>query len=109
GVRHDGATALPSGMALGASWNPALLHDGGAMIGAEARAKGFNVMLAGGSNLVRDPRGGRTFEYLSEDPLLSGVLVGASIDGIQSNHIVSTIKHFALNGQETGRKADDVR
>ena len=108
GLRHDGATALPSGMALGSSWNPDLLRAGGAMIGAEARAKGFNVMLAGGTNLIRDPRGGRTFEYLSEDPLLSGTLVGASIDGIQSNHIVSTIKHFALNNQETARKAVDV-
>ncbi len=109
GLRGDGATALPSGMALGSTWNPAILHEGGATIGAEARAKGFNVMLAGGSNLIREPRGGRTFEYLSEDPLLTGILVGASIDGIQSNHIVSTIKHFALNGQETGRKADDVK
>ena len=109
GARHDGATALPSGMALGSSWNPDVLRAGGAMIGAEARAKGFNVMLAGGTNLIRDPRGGRTFEYLSEDPLLSGLLVGAAIDGIQSNHVISTIKHFALNGQETGRKADDVK
>jgi beta-glucosidase len=62
------------------------------------------VLLAGGVNLTRDPRNGRTFEYLSEDPLLSGVLVGAAIRGIQSNHIISTIKHFALNGQETGRQ-----
>jgi beta-glucosidase len=82
-----------------------VLHDGGAMIGAEARASGFNVLLAGGVNLTRDPRNGRTFEYLSEDPLLSGVLVGAAIRGIQSNHIISTIKHFALNGQETGRSS----
>lgn len=108
GLRHDGATALPSGMALGASWNPDMLRTSGAMIGAEARAKGFNVMLAGGANLIRDPRGGRTFEYLSEDPLLTGLLAGAEIDGVQSNHIVSTIKHFALNNQETGRKFDDV-
>ncbi len=109
GLRGDGATALPSGMALGATWNPDILRAGGATIGAEARAKGFNILLAGGSNLIREPRGGRTFEYLSEDPLLTGILVGASIDGIQSNHIVSTIKHFALNGQESGRKFDDVK
>jgi len=108
GIRHDGATAMPSGVAQAASWNPDLLYRGGAMIGSEARAKGFNVMLAGGANLTRDPRNGRTFEYLSEDPLLTGTLVGAAISGIQSNHIISTIKHFALNGQETGRKFVDI-
>ncbi|MBT0670512.1 glycoside hydrolase family 3 C-terminal domain-containing protein [Novosphingobium profundi] len=109
GARGDGATALPSGLAMASSWNPGLLGEGGAMIGSEARAKGFNVLLAGGTNLMRDPRNGRTFEYFSEDPLLSGVLVGNAIAGIQSNHIISTIKHFALNGQETGRKFADVR
>ncbi|WCT79580.1 beta-glucosidase family protein [Novosphingobium humi] len=109
GIRKDGSTALPSGLAQAASWNPALLEQGGAMIGSEARAKGFNVLLAGGVNLTRDPRNGRTFEYLSEDPLLSGMLVGAAIRGIQSNGIISTIKHFALNGQETGRKFVDIQ
>jgi beta-glucosidase len=107
GLRKDGATALPSGLAQAATWNPDLLYRGGAMIGSEARAKGFNVLLAGGANLMRDPRNGRTFEYLAEDPLLTGVLVGAAIRGIQSNNIISTIKHFALNGQETGRKIVD--
>lgn len=109
GARKDGATALPSGVAQAASWNPDLLYRGGAMIGSEARAKGFNVLLAGGVNLMRDPRNGRTFEYLAEDPLLSGILVGAAIRGVQSNHIISTIKHLALNGQETGRKYANVR
>jgi beta-glucosidase len=102
---HDGigSTALPSGLAQAASWDEALVEAGGAMIGAEARAKGFNVMLAGGVNLTREPRCGRNFEYLGEDPLLAGVLVAASLRGIQSNHMVATIKHFALNAQETGR------
>lgn len=108
GARHDGATALPSGMAQGATWNPALVRAGGAMIGAEAKAKGFNVLLAGGQNLIRDPRGGRTFEYMSEDPLLSGTMAGAAVAGIQSNHIISTVKHFALNNQETARNFIDV-
>ncbi len=104
GLRGDGgATALPSAMAMGATWNPALTRKGGAMIGGEAHAKGFNVLLAGGVNLMRDPRNGRTFEYLGEDPLHSGILVGEAIAGIQSNNVISTIKHFALNGQETGR------
>jgi beta-glucosidase len=109
GLRRDGATALPSGLAMASTWNPALLEQGGAMIGAEARAKGFNVMLAGGVNLMRDPRNGRNFEYFGEDPLLSGTLAGHAIRGIQSNHIIATIKHFALNGQETGRKFVDPR
>jgi len=109
GLRGDSATALPSGVSQASSWNPDLMYRGGAMIGSEARAKGFNVLLAGGVNLMRDPRNGRTFEYLAEDPLLSGVLVGAAIRGVQSNNIISTIKHFALNGQETGRKFVDAK
>ena len=109
GARKDGATALPSGLAMASSWSPELIRRGGAIIGGEAKAKGFNVMLAGGANLMRDPRNGRTFEYFSEDPLLSGVLAGNAIAGVQSNHIISTIKHFALNDQETGRNFIDAR
>lgn len=103
GLRGDGATALPSGVAMGASWNPDLLREAGAMIAREAHAKGFNVLLAGGINLMRDPRNGRTFEYLGEDPLHAGLLAGASVAGIQSENVISTLKHFAFNGQETGR------
>ena len=107
--RGDEATAMPSGLAMASTWNPDLIEEAGEVMGAEARAKGFNVLLAGGINLVRDPRAGRNFEYLGEDPLLSGTLAGHSIRGIQSNNIVSTIKHFALNNQETGRLFVDVR
>jgi beta-glucosidase len=96
-------TALPSGMALAASWDPAIAVRGGAMIGSEARASGVNVMLARGIDLVREPRNGRNFEYGGEDPLLAGTMIGSAIAGIQSNHIISTIKHYALNDQETGR------
>ena len=102
-------TALPSGIATAATWNPDLAFRGGRMIGHEARASGFNVMLAGGVNLARDPRNGRNFEYGGEDPLLAGTMVGAQIKGIQSNHIISTTKHYALNDLETGRKGHDVR
>lgn len=102
-------TALPSGLATAATWNPALAFQGGRMIGAEARASGFNVMLAGGANLARDPRNGRNFEYGGEDPLLVGTMVGAQIAGIQSNNIVSTLKHHALNDLETGRDYHDAR
>ena len=101
-------TALPSGMATAATWDPLLARRAGAMIGAEARASGFNVMLAGGVDLVREPRNGRNFEYGGEDPLLAGVIVGAQIAGIESNHIVSTVKHFALNDQETDRNSVNV-
>ena len=102
-------TALPSGLAIGASFDPALARAGGAAIGAEARARGFNIMLAGGANLTRDPRNGRNFEYVGEDPLLTGVMAGAGIAGIQSQGVVSTLKHFALNDQETGRLMLDAR
>ena len=104
----DVATALPSGLAQASTWNPALIREAGRMIGSEAHAKGFNVMLAGGVNLVRDPRAGRNFEYLGEDPLLAGTLAGEQIAGIQSNRIIATIKHFAINDQETGRSSASV-
>lgn len=103
GRKDDDAVALPSGMLLASTFDPAIAYAGGAMIGKEARQKGFNVMLAGGVNLVREPRNGRNFEYLGEDPLLAGTLAGQSIRGIQSNRIVSTTKHYALNAQEDGR------
>jgi beta-glucosidase len=99
----DTATALPAGIALGASFNPALARESGAMVGREARSRGLNVMLAGGINLARDPRNGRNFEYISEDPLLSAALVAESIGGIQAEGVISTIKHFTLNCNETNR------
>ncbi len=102
-ARKRARTALPSGIATAATWDPRLAFQGGAMIGAEARASGFNVMLAGGVNLLREPRNGRNFEYGGEDPLLAGTMVGAQIAGIQSNDIISTVKHFAVNDQETDR------
>lgn len=101
--RKRGRTSLPSGIATAATWDPALAYKGGAMIGAEARASGFNVLLAGGVNLMREPRNGRNFEYGGEDPLLAGTMVGAQIAGIQSNNIISTVKHYAINDQETDR------
>src|SRR4051794_7717978 len=102
-------TALPSGIATAATWNPDLAFQGGRMIGSEARSSGFNVMLAGGVNLLRDPRNGRNFEYGGEDPLLAGTIVGSEIAGIQSNHIISTAKHYAVNDLETGRMGHDAQ
>ena len=96
-------TALPSALAAAATWNPQLARRGAAMIGAEAHASGFNVLLGPGVDLVREPRGGRDFEYAGEDPLLAGTIAGAEIRGIQSQHVIAVLKHFALNDQETGR------
>jgi beta-glucosidase len=102
-------TLLPSGILTASTWDPPLAEQGGAMIGAEARSSGFNVMLAGGVNLTREPRNGRNFEYAGEDPLLAGTMVGALVRGIQSNRIVATIKHYAFNDQETGRRSVNVQ
>lgn len=107
--KGDTATALPASLATAASFDPAIAFAGGAMIGAEARAKTFNVLLAGGVNLTRDAWNGRNFEYLGEDPLLAGLMAAESIRGVQTNNIVSTVKHFALNSQETGRTILDAR
>ncbi|ODQ98273.1 glycosyl hydrolase [Mycobacterium intermedium] len=99
----DTATALPAGLALASSFNPALARAAGAVIGREARSRGINVQLAGSMNLARDPRNGRNFEYLSEDPLLSGLLAAESVIGIQQQGVISTVKHFSLNCNETNR------
>ncbi|ESQ88693.1 beta-glucosidase family protein [Asticcacaulis benevestitus] len=104
GIRPgDHATALPSGLALAATFNPDIAFAGGVVVGNEARHKKINVQLAGGANLARDPRNGRNFEYVGEDPWLAGMMAGEQIRGIQSEGVISTVKHFALNDQETGR------
>lgn len=106
--RGDEATSLPASLALAATFDPALAREAGRMVGAEAHAKGFNIQLAGGVNLTREPRNGRNFEYGGEDPLLAGTIIGEQIAGIQDRHVVSTTKHFALNSQETGRFVHDA-
>ena len=99
----DQATALPASILTASTWNPDLAYRAGAMLGAEVRDKGFNVLLNGGVDLARDPRNGRNFEYAGEDPLLAGAIVGETIRGAQDQHIISTAKHYAVNDQETGR------
>lgn len=101
--KNDEATALPSTLLMAATWNPSVAFAAGSVIGNEARDRAFNVVLAGAMNLAREPRGGRTFEYGGEDPLLSGTMVGAEVAGVQSAHVISTVKHFAFNDQENGR------
>jgi beta-glucosidase len=99
----DSATALPATIATAATFDPDIAFQSGTVIANEARARGYNVVLDGSLNLGREPRGGRTFEYAGEDPLLAGMIAGEVIRGIQSRHAMSTVKHFALNDQETGR------
>ena len=113
GVRMSGengrySTALPSCVAGAASWDLDAGHEYGALIGRELRAQGYNMSLGGGVNLTREPRNGRTFEYMGEDPVLAGKMVGAVIKGIQDQHVIGDIKHYALNDQESGRNAVNV-
>ena len=100
---HGVSTAFPSGIAQAATWDPELAYQTGVVIGRETRAQGFNVHLGTGVNLAREPRGGRTFEWMGEDPLLAGKLAAAKLRGIQSQGIISTSHIFAMNDQEGGR------
>lgn len=102
------ATAFPSAQALAAGFNPQLAFESGKIMGAEARARGFNVLLAGGVGVERDAWNGRNFEYLGEDPVLAGRMVTAQIRGIQSQGVVSTVKHLVANTQETDRHYVDM-
>jgi beta-glucosidase len=102
------STALPSNLAAAASWDLEAACDYGALIGRELRAQGFNMTLGGGTNLTREPRNGRTFEYQGEDPLLAGTLVGHRIKCEQAQHVLGDIKHYAVNDQESGRNEVNV-
>lgn len=97
------ATCIPSGSALGATWNPTLVEELGVVLGRETRTKQARVLLAPTVNLHRSPLAGRNFECFSEDPLLSGVLAAAYIRGVQSQGVVTTVKHFVGNECETDR------
>jgi len=97
------STALPSNIASAASWDTQSACDYGSLIGRELRAQGYNMTLGGGVNLTREPRNGRTFEYMGEDPVLAGTLVGNRMKCEQAQHVLGDIKHFAMNDQESGR------
>jgi beta-glucosidase len=97
------ATCFPTACALASSWNPQLVGRVGEALGREARAQGVAVVLGPGINIKRSPLCGRNFEYFSEDPLLSGVLGAAMIDGVQSQGVGASLKHYAANNQETDR------
>jgi beta-glucosidase len=103
------ATTFPSAGALAATWNAELVRRVGAAIGDEAAAQGVTLLLGPGLNLKRHPLGGRNFEYYSEDPLLSGRIAAAFVNGVQSRGVGATLKHFAVNNQEHRRMVIDAR
>ncbi|HEY1800829.1 MAG TPA: glycoside hydrolase family 3 C-terminal domain-containing protein [Terriglobales bacterium] len=113
GVRSSGengrySTALPNNLASAASWDLKAAYEYGALIGRELRDQGYNMSLGGGVDLTREPRNGRNFEYLGEDPILAGKLVGQVMTGLQAQHVLGDIKHYAMNDQESGRNSVNV-
>jgi beta-glucosidase len=102
------STALPSTLALASSWDQKLALEFGTLIGRELADQGYNVSLAGGVDITREPRNGRNFEYQGEDPILAGNMVAGLINGIQSQGIIGDIKHYALNDEETGRYFENI-
>lgn len=108
GLKTDSATFFPNGSALAATWDIQLSCRYGRALGEEARARHKDVILAPAVNLARTPLGGRTYEYLSEDPWLNARLVVPLVQGIQSAGVAACVKHFALNNQEQDRTKVNV-
>jgi len=102
------SSSLPCPSALGATWDAGLVREVGAALGAEARSKGVDVLLAPTINLMRTPLGGRGFEFFAEDPVLTARLAAAYVRGVQSAGVAATLKHFVANDSETGRWTYDV-
>jgi beta-glucosidase len=96
-------TAYAGGVALAATWDPEFARKLGVSLGKDSRARNVNFLLGPGVNIARAPVGGRNFEYLSEDPFLNGQLAVPFIEGVQSQGVVATLKHYALNNQEFNR------
>jgi beta-glucosidase len=109
GVRTWGpTTAYAGGVALAATWDRDFARELGQSLGRDARARSVNFLLGPGVNIARSPVSGRNFEYLSEDPFLNSALVAPYIQGVQSQGVIATVKHFALNDQEYNRHNVDV-
>ena len=109
GVRTFGpTTAYAGGAALAATWDREFAKELGESLGRDARARGVNFLLGPGVNIARSPVSGRNFEYLSEDPYLNGALVVPYIEGVQSQGVTTTVKHYALNNEEYNRHNVDV-
>ncbi|KVM60075.1 glycosyl hydrolase [Burkholderia ubonensis] len=103
GSTSQASTTFPATLAVAASWDRRLAYDYGAQVAIQLRAQGFGMGLGGGANLAREPRGGRLFEYLGEDPLLAGELLAERTLATQRHKVIATIKHYAGNEQEHGR------
>jgi beta-glucosidase len=102
------STLLPSAVGGAATWDLKLAYEYGALIGRELRDQRYNVTLGGGVNITREPRNGRNFEYQGEDPILAGKMAAQLIKGVQDQKIISDVKHYAFNDQETGRNIGNV-
>ncbi|UVR10477.1 glycoside hydrolase family 3 protein [Bacteroides ovatus] len=102
-------TGFPIGTSLAASWNEDIVYRATKAMGNEVLEYGVDVLLAPGNNIQRNPLCGRNFEYFSEDPVLSGNIAAAYINGIQSNGVGTSLKHYAFNNQETRRLGNDAR
>ncbi|GAA3192850.1 glycoside hydrolase family 3 C-terminal domain-containing protein [Dactylosporangium siamense] len=102
-LASEPSTCFPPAVALGSTWDPALARRVGEALGDEARAMDVQVLLGPGINLKRSPLGGRNFEYFAEDPLLTGVLAVEWVNGLQSRGVGASLKHYAVNSQETDR------
>ena len=100
---QDYVTYLPSGSAIGSTWNTELARIDGEVLGAEARGRGKDMILGPSVNIKRSPLCGRNFEYISEDPYLAAAMSSPLIQGIQESDVASCVKHFAANSQETDR------
>ena len=103
GNNDDNVSYLPSNSALASTWNTERAHDMGHVLGEEARGRGKDVILAPGINIKRDPKCGRNFEYMSEDPKLAASMAVPFVQGVQKNDVAACVKHFAVNCQETDR------
>ncbi len=108
GWTNDSASYFPTGTAFAAAWNPELAYRRGEVLGEEARWRKKDVLLGPGVNIIRSPLCGRNFEYMSEDPYMNSVLAVAYIKGLQSRDVACSVKHFAVNNQETNRTTVDV-
>ncbi|RJT07911.1 glycoside hydrolase family 3 protein [Halococcus sp. IIIV-5B] len=110
GVHAEGkpATSFPASISLAATFDPEIARKQGAAMGREARERNIDVLLGPGLNLIRVPTGGRNFEYYSEDPVLTSAFTRATVEGIQSQDVIATPKHFVANNQETNRTSVDV-